>query len=102
MSRRLTAVRRRFSGGRREAEGKPFKRRFAVATSVAAVVVAVSATPAAARPTNPTPNSPSPTNQWCGAENMRAAGSHMAEAMMLHTAPQGDAGMFGAIANTQC
>ena len=33
---------------------------------------------------------------------MRAAGSHMAEAMAEHTAAQGDAGMFGAIANTQC
>ena len=78
------------------------KRRLAVVTSVAAIAVAANATPAAARPTHPTPNSPSSTNLWCGAENMRAAGSHMAEAMMEHTAPQGDAGMYGAIANTQC
>lgn len=27
---------------------------------------------------------------------------HMLEAMTLHTAPQGDAGMFAAVARTRC
>jgi hypothetical protein len=70
------------------------KRRLAVVTSVAVVAVAVSATPAAAHPNHP-PHNPA----WCGAENMRSAYTHMRDAMMHHTAPQGDAGMFGAVAN---
>ncbi len=70
------------------------KRRLAVGTSVAVVAVAMSATPAAAHPDHP-PHNP----DWCGAQNMRSAYTHMTDAMMDHTAPQGDAGMFGAVAN---
>ena len=74
------------------------KRRLAIVTSVAAVAVAVGATPAAAHPNHP-PHNPA----WCGAENMRAATTHMRDAMVLHTAPQGDAGMMGAVENgTYC
>jgi len=73
------------------------KRRLAVVTSVAAVAVAVGATPAAAHPNHP-PHNPA----WCGAENMRAATIHMRDAMVLHTAPQGDAGMMGAVENAPC
>lgn len=70
------------------------KRRLAVVTSVATVAVAVGAAPAAAHPDHP-PHNPA----WCGAENMRSAYTHMAIAMTEHTAPQGDAGMHGAVAN---
>lgn len=73
------------------------KRRFAVVTSVAAIAaVAVSATPAAAAPMTPT--------GFCGASNMvnDNARPHMREAMAEHTAPQGDAGMFAAVARTRC
>ncbi len=73
------------------------KRRLAVVTSVAAVAVAVSATPAAAHPNHP-PHNPA----WCGAENMRSAYTHMKTAMTEHTAPQGDEGMEGAVANRPC
>lgn len=70
------------------------RRRLAVVTSVAAAAVALSATPAAADPNHP-PRDPT----WCGAENMRSANPHMRIAMRDHTAPQGDAGMFGAVDN---
>lgn len=73
------------------------KIRPAVVTCVAAVAVAVSATPAAAHPNHP-PHNPA----WCGAENMRAAYTHMGTAMTEHTAPQGDEGMMGAVANRPC
>ena len=73
------------------------KRRLAVVTSFAALAVAVSATPAAADP-----NHPAPDPDWCGAENMRRANPHMATAMEEHTAPQGDAGMSGAVGNAPC
>lgn len=73
------------------------KRRLAVVTSVAAVAVAVSATPAAAHPNHP-PHNPA----WCGAENMRSAYTHMGTAMTQHTAPQGDIGMNRAVANAPC
>lgn len=48
---------------------------------------------------------PKPTpNGLCGALNMvnEAAMPHMVEAMTYHTAPQGDAGMFKAVANSAC
>ena len=73
------------------------KRRYAVLTSVAAIAaLAASATPAAAAPVTPT--------GFCGARNMvnDNARPHMVEAMMEHTAPQGDAGMFAAVARTTC
>lgn len=71
------------------------KRRLAVVASAAVVALAVSAAPAAAHPNHPHPRDP----DWCGAENMRSAGVHMRTAMDEHTAPQGDAGMHGAVAN---
>ena len=43
-------------------------------------------------------------NGLCGAKNMvnPNAFPHMVEAMALHTAPQGDAGMGGAVAASSC
>lgn len=43
-------------------------------------------------------------NGLCGAKNMVNPNAlpHMAEAMALHTAPQGDAGMAGAVAVSSC
>ena len=43
-------------------------------------------------------------NGLCGARNMvnEAARPHMIEAMTEHTADQGDAGMFAAVAVTAC
>lgn len=74
------------------------KRRLAVVTSIAAIAaVGVSAAPAAAdqKPTK---------NGRCGAANMmnENARPHMLKAMAEHTAPQGDAGMFAAVARTSC
>ena len=69
-------------------------RRLAAVTSVVVVAVAVSATPAAAHPNHPRHNP-----GWCGAENMRSAYTHMRDAMLYHTAQQGDDGMAGAVAN---
>jgi len=48
--------------------------------------------------------SPVTPNGFCGAKNMvnDSARPHMIEAMTEHTAPQGDAGMAGAVANTLC
>ena len=70
---------------------------------VAAVVVlvltvlvgAASPAAAAARPS---------ANGLCGAKNMVNPNAlpHMVEAMALHTAPQGDAGMAGAVAVSSC
>lgn len=66
------------------------KRRLAVVTSVAAIAVAVSATPAAA-------------GHECGPMNMKHGGSHGGmQNAMSHVAPQGAAGMFGAFANAPC
>lgn len=47
---------------------------------------------------NPTPN------ELCGVRNMvnDAARPHMIEAMTFHTADQGDAGMFTAVAASDC
>jgi hypothetical protein len=74
------------------------KRRLAVVASVAAIAGAVTASPAAAGP-NPTPN-----DGRCGAANManENAAPYMAEAMNEHTDEHGDAGMFGAVANSSC
>ena len=43
-------------------------------------------------------------NGLCGAKNMVNPNAlpHMVEAMALHTAPQGDAGMAGAVAVSSC
>lgn len=72
------------------------KRRLSV-LSVAAVALAVSATPAAADQ-KPTPNG------LCGARNMVNEHSRdaMLTAMMEHTNHHGDAGMFAAVARTTC
>ncbi len=78
-------------------KGEHMKRRLAVVTSVAAIAVAASATPAAAD------QKPTPNNR-CGAANMVNENSapHMAQAMALHTNEHGDAGMFAAVARTRC
>ena len=72
------------------------KRRLAV-SSVAAIAMAVSATPAAADQ-KPTPNG------LCGAKNMVNEHSidAMRTAMMEHTNYHGDAGMAGAVRRTTC
>ena len=43
-------------------------------------------------------------NDLCGAKNMVNPNAlpHMVEAMALHTAPQGDAGMGGAVVASSC
>lgn len=73
------------------------KRRLTAVASVAAIAVAVSATPAAAVQ-SPTPNG------LCGAKNMVNENSRdaMITAMMEHTNPHGVAGMRGAVARTAC
>lgn len=73
------------------------KRRLAVVSSIAAVALAVSATPAVADQ-KPTPNG------LCGARNMVNEHSRdaMLTAMMEHTNYHGDAGMFAAVARTTC
>lgn len=73
------------------------KRRLAVVVSVAAVAVAVSATPAAAHRNHQRHNP-----EWCGAENMRSAYTHMKDAMMDHTNENGDMGMARAVGNAPC
>ncbi len=73
-------------------KGDHMKRRLATVTSVAAIAVAVAATPADA----------GHREDWCGAENMRHAGSHMAYAMTYHTNQHGDDGMNAAVARTGC
>lgn len=72
------------------------KRRLTAVASVAAIAVAVSATPAAGQ--SPTPNG------LCGAKNMVNENSRdaMITAMMEHTNPHGVAGMRGAVARTAC
>jgi len=62
---------------------------------VTALVGVASPAAAAARPS---------ANGLCGAKNMMNpnAAPHMIEAMSLHTAPQGDAGMFHAVAVSSC
>lgn len=69
--------------------------RAAAATVLTLGVLAATASPAAAGP-NETPNG------WCGAANMRNAGTAMANAMMFHTNWHGDAGMFNAVAVSAC
>lgn len=73
------------------------KRRIALVSSVAAVALAASATPAAADQ-KPTPNG------LCGAKNMVNEHSRdaMVTAMMEHTDAHGDAGMAAAVARTAC
>lgn len=73
------------------------KRRLAMLSSVAAVALVVSATPAAAAQ-KPTPHG------LCGARNMVNEHSRdaMLTAMMEHTNHHGDAGMFAAVARTTC
>ena len=68
-----------------------------VASAVVVSALVAGASPAAAAQI-PTPNG------LCGARNMMNpnARPHMLEAMMLHTAPQGDAGMFHAVAVSSC
>lgn len=67
----------------------------AIAVLVLAVVGGASPAGAAARPS---------ANGVCGAKNMMNpnARPHMKEAMDLHTAPQGDTGMFGAVRASSC
>ena len=71
--------------------------RMAMMAALAVGALAASASPAAAGPRQ-TPN------ERCGAANMmnEHAAPHMIEAMAAHTAPQGDAGMFAAVARTRC
>jgi hypothetical protein len=73
------------------------KRLIGLAAAVVAVVCVGGASPAAAaaRPS---------ANGLCGAKNMvnPNARPHMVEAMIFHTAPQGDAGMSGAVAVSSC
>ncbi len=70
-----------------------------VATVVVLVLTALvgGASPAAAA-TRPSPHG------LCGGANMvnPSARPHMVEAMALHTAPEGDAGMFHAVAVSSC
>ena len=72
-------------------------KRFIVLAAMIVLVLTASGSPAAAaaRPS---------ANGVCGARNMMHpnAAPHMMEAMALHTAPQGDAGMFGAVAASSC
>lgn len=67
----------------------------AVVLVITALVGGASPAAAAARPS---------ANGLCGARNMVNPNSapHMVEAMSLHTAPQGDAGMFHAVAVSSC
>ena len=65
--------------------------RVATAAVLAVIALPATASPAAAGP-NPTPNG------FCGALNMLMAGEAMVNAMVLHTNPHGDAGMFHAVA----
>lgn len=69
--------------------------RLAAATLLSLGLV-VSASPVAAAPVTPT--------GFCGARNMVNENSRdaMRDAMMNHTAEQGDAGMFRAVALTAC
>ena len=71
--------------------------RMATMAVLAIGALAATASPAAAGP-RPTPNGK------CGAANMmnEHAAPHMVEAMTFHTAPQGDAGMFHAVAVSSC
>ncbi len=75
-------------------------KRFGRAMAALGVVVAMGATfaPAAAAAARPS------ANGLCGAKNMvnPNAKPHMMEAMDLHTAPQGDAGMRGAVIASSC
>ena len=67
-----------------------------VPARVAIAVLGVTALAASASPAA----GPKPTpNQRCGAGNMMNvhAAPHMIEAMMEHTAPQGDQGMYDAV-----
>ena len=66
-----------------------------VMLAVTALVGGASPAAAAARPS---------ANGLCGAKNMVNPNAlpHMVEAMMLHTAPQGDLGMGGAVAASSC
>ena len=71
--------------------------RMATIAVLGLTALAAGASPAAAAP-KPTPNA------RCGAANMLNPNAlpHMLEAMMEHTAPQGDAGMFNAVAVSAC
>jgi len=68
---------------------------FLVAMIVLVLTANGSPAAAAARPS---------ANGLCGAKNMvnPNAYPHMMEAMALHTAPQGDEGMRGAVAASSC
>lgn len=67
----------------------------AIVLGLTALIGGDSPAEAAARPS---------ANGLCGAKNMvnPSAAPHMAEAMALHTAPQGDYGMMGAVAASSC
>ncbi len=69
---------------------------------VAAVVLALAALAGGASPAGAAAR-PS-ANGLCGANNMMnpSAAPHMMEAMASHTALQGDAGMFHAVAVSSC
>ena len=75
-------------------------KRFGKAMAALGVAVAMGATfaPAAGAAARPS------ANNLCGAKNMVNPNAlpHMVEAMALHTAPQGDAGMGGAVAVSSC
>lgn len=75
-------------------------KRFGKAMAALGVAVAMGATfaPAAAAAARPS------ANNLCGAKNMVNPNAlpHMMEAMALHTAPQGDAGMVGAVIASSC
>jgi hypothetical protein len=79
-------------------------RKFVISSAVLALAVASLAIPLAGTTGIAQAGPVASPHGLCGARNMvnPAARPHMLEAMAMHTAPQGDAGMMNAIAVSAC